>query len=1033
MKRLLTSVLLAMGLPLAAMAQPGSLFENDGVINAPPDLPPQVDATNFLNKGTINLLLGSGFATVGGLQVETLTVPPFDFSDVLNYTNNGTMTCDAGFRFDTAPSGNGARHMASRFVNSNRGLISSGSINNSLVVGGLVIAIGSQGLPLLQISATNVVNGGVLDVGQNGLLSVTGNNVNLANSVLNMEGSVAAGAFSVGGFCASGALINPGLGIFPQYWGIGRGTNNGLAYNPLTSPPTPPTTPLHNITQVNTGSGVPPFPFLFSVPNAQSAELSFFLPGTNGLPDFSNQVTTIVFAGNFDNSVTPTIRFQNCGGDFLVPVIQWASPTTDPYTQVPLTNTLYLADFFGGSTNFKTFTNFSLTATPIIPTQTPVNYQYSRTYPNYVNNTIPGFPVSLADFQIGIGFTNSYSAYGVQIAPVTALPDPNISTSTFSNSPGRIEVTANQVLDLTGTTLQGPNYLSLKATNHFAGSAGAQFTVPLSEINLSSTNGHLAITNIVAQYVPQMEGTIDAWSGQWTNIVNGATNRFYMLMVASALSPTSPTAVLDFFARSTNSAAPSSPGDVYISDLLNIENNFLINGKSLTITSNGPGSSTPVGQLNILSTANLWTADLPNLQNLTNSGIISSLNAAYLETSQGGGGGNAPTPVAPYSNVVNHGTISTGANIIWANYFENTGLGGIVTNGLLTSTQQASIFSTGGDLSVQSLTSVLRNGQMTASSGDIDLLTGSLTISNHTLLTGGALNLVVTNNLNQTTNGSGRLWNNFFEVQDGFNMPIMPSGGGDLLGTTVTSIAPGYTAISTWAGQDLGNSPSGFTNNLSLGQVIFDAVTNTFGPVGKFEFSPATGNNAIYIDLITLADAATNHLNNNYSSFIIDPGMKVYFGGAMIGNTDISEKLNGANGGAFSWVSNWNNGPFSSTNLVYPSGTNYSFNRALVISCDTDSDGDGIPNCIDSTPILTPDTIALRVSLTNAPSPKVLVSWQTLAYSTNYLYARTNLGSPNWVLVTNFVQGPVIGPVTITNSARGSGGSLYRVMINPKR
>jgi hypothetical protein len=1027
MKRLVISFLLAAVWPLAMFSQPAGSFINNGVINAPPDTPPQVDALNFVNNGTMNIQLGSGFSSIGGLIVETLTTPPFDFSDVLNYTNNGTMTCDAGFRFDTAPSTSGVRHMASSFFNKNRGLISSGSISNFVVFGGLVIAIGSQGLPLLEISASNVVNAGVLDAGQNGLLSVAGNNVNLANGVLNMEGPVSAGLFSVGGFCASGAIIGPGLGIFPDYWGIGRGTNNGL-FDP------PPTTPLHNVTFANTGGGsLFPTPFAFSVPNAQGAELSFFLPGTNGLPDFSNQVTQIVFAGNFDNSVSTTIRFQiDCGGDFTVPVIQWAAPTTAPYTQAPLTNTLYLADFFGGSTNFKTFTNFSLTGTPIIPTQTPVNYQYSRTFPDYLNNavTIPGGTVSLADFDIGIGFTNSYSAYGVQIAPVTAVPDPNVLDSTVSNSPGRIEITANQVLNLSHTTLEGPNYVSLTATNHFAGSAGAQFTVPTSEINLASTNGHIAISNLVAQYVPLMAGTVDAWSGQWTNIVNGATNRFHMLMVASALSPTSPTAVLDFMVRSTNSAAPGSPGDVYISDLLNIEGNFLINGKSLTVTSNGPGSSTPVGQINILSTANLGTADLPNLQNVTNWGVISSQNGAYFEISQGGGDGNSPTPVGPYSSVVNHGTISTGANVFWANYFENTGLGTVLTNGFLTSTQQAVVFSAGGNISVQSPTSVLRNGLLDASGGDIDLLTGNLTFSNTTLIALGALNLAVTNNLNPTTNGSGRLWTNFITVSDGFNLPLLPSNGGDLLGTTVTSIAPGYTSVNTWDGQDLGCSPTGFSNNMSLGHVIFDATTNSFGPTGAFEFTPANGNNAIYIDLISLADAATNHANNNYPQFIIDPGMKVYFGGALIGNADISEKLNGANGGAFCWVSNWNNGPFSSTNLLYPSGTNYSFNRALVASCDIDSNGNGIPNCQDPTPIPTPDTIAVRVRLTNAPSLKALVSWDAPAFSTNYLYTRTNLTSTSWLLVTNFIQGPIMTPVTITNQARTTGGSLYRVGIS---
>lgn len=353
----------------------------------------------------------------------------------------------------------------------------------------------------------------------------------------------------------------------------------------------------------------------------------------------------------------------------------------------------------------------------------------------------------------------------------------------------------------------------------------------------------------------------------------------------------------------------------------------------------------------------------------------------------------------------------------------------MLTNGFLTSTQQAIVFSSGGNISVQSQNSVLENGQFIADGGDIDLLTGNLTLSNHTLTTIGALNLAVTNGLNQTVDGSGRLWTNFIQVSDGFNLPLLPANGGDLLGSTVTSIAPGYTAQSIWDGRDLGNTTLGFTNNMSLGHVIFDATTSSFGATGSFEFTPANGNNAIYIDLITLADAATNHANNNYSQFIIDPGMKIYFGGALIGNADISEKLNGANGGAFQWVSNWNNGPFSSTNLLYPSGITYSFNRALVTSCDIDSNGNGIPNCQDPTPIPTPDTIAVKVKLTNAPSLKALVSWDAPAFSTNYLYKR-GFSSGSWLLVTNFIQGPIMSPVTITNQAGTTGGSLYRVGIS---
>jgi hypothetical protein len=1026
MKLLLLTSLMALAAPLWARAQPSNSFINVGTIDAPPDLPPQVYATNFVNSGTINIQLGSTFDTIGGLLVETITVPPFDFSDVLSYTNSGTMTCDAGFQFDTAPSGlngdNFPRHMAANFINKSRGLISVGSISNFTIAPtiGRLEAVGSAGLPLLEISATNTINQGVLNMGENGLLSVSGNSINLSSSVLNMEGSVAAGPFSVGGSCAPFPIINPG--IFDQYWGIGRGTNvDGPTYPP-------PTTPTFNVTTVATGAALPLQTF-FSVPNAQAFENTFIvIDNTNGIPDPSNRITQIVFAGNIDNSVSTTIRFQtDCPGDFPIPVIQWTAGATNPYTRSPLTNFLYLADFFGGSTNFKTSTNFNLTG-GLIPTQAPVNYQFTETFPGY-NSLAVGGPFIPADLDIGFGFTNSYSAYSVSLDPVTALPDQTIPSSTFSNTPGRIEITANSVLNLDHTILTGPNYVSLTATNHFSGSSGSQFLVPVTEINLSSTNGSLVFTNLVAPYIPLMSGTIDAWSGQWTNLVNGMTNRFHVLMVASFLSPTSTTTVVDFMLRSTNSAAPASSGNVVISDQLTIQGNLLINAKSLTISTNTAGASTPVGGINLLTTDALWPGNMPNLRYFTNFGILSTLNTDFLEQRQNL---DFPSPNdAPIVAVVNHGTIANAATVIWANYFENSSASSFTTNGFLTSFTGALITSSGGDISIEANIGLLRNGEFEATNGDIDLIIDDLTISNQTMLAAGTLNLIVTNQVNPTTNGSGRLWTNTFEISDGFNLPILPAGG-DLLGSVITSTAPGYNAQSTWAGLDLGCSPAGFTNNMALGHVIFDALTNSFGAVGSFQFTPVSASNAIYIDLISLADAATNNANNLYSSFAIDPGMKIYFGGALIGNVDISEKLNTANGGAFCWVSNWNYGLFSSTNLIYPSGTTYSFNRALVESCDISSNGSGIPNCKDPTPIPVSETLPLTVVLTNAPTLHALVQWTAPGGYINNLYTRTNLHSTNWILVTNFVQTPFMAPVSIPVPVNRGGSALYRVMVTPK-
>ena len=44
--------------------------------------------------------------------------------------------------------------------------------------------------------------------------------------------------------------------------------------------------------------------------------------------------------------------------------------------------------------------------------------------------------------------------------------------------PGRIEITANQELNMGLAQISGPNYLSISAPNQYVGSAGAQIFSP---------------------------------------------------------------------------------------------------------------------------------------------------------------------------------------------------------------------------------------------------------------------------------------------------------------------------------------------------------------------------------------------------------------------------------------------------------------------------------------------------------------------------------------------------------------------------
>jgi hypothetical protein len=1017
MKRIFLTLVLAALFGRGALGSALPSFTNFGLITNAADA--QVPATNYINDGVIDLTFQTlTSSTIQGINasVFTLSAPLFDFTDVQNYTNRGLMAIDTGFRFDTAPSGapgdNFPRHMASSWYNANPGQVVVGSVTNGLSLNAFFFFFGLAA-PQVIISASNVANSSLVDVGATGLISIQGNDVNLDRGALNVEGAI---TFNGLFFGITNFFVPLTFNIFPQYWGIGLETNQFSAANNFTLPNNVDS-PIDPVVD-QFGAGF----FTQVIPTGVKA--SVLVGG-----DISNNLVQVVFVGNTNPAISTDVRWaaETINVDDLsVPIVQWFTVITNNPTLAPITNTLYLEDFFGSLTNFQLITNnFSLGGQPI---ESPFNYVFFNTFFGYSNLFESPVPYNPAFLPVDFNLTNTFTAYGVSLLPVTQIPDPSIPTSTITNLPGRVEIYANNKLDLTQARITGPNYLRLVATNHFVGSAGANIVFPNADITLATTNGSLSASNLVAPFVPEFDGNIFLWSARWTNIdATGVTNKFHVLMVDTRLDTTAPCQILNLSLTSTNKTAPNSPGALSINDIMNVSQSLLLDGSSLTIGTNSPGAPNSTGQLNLTSGNIIWSSSLPLLRSLTNSGQITTLNSTFFQVRQNP---DIATPGdGPYDNFVNHGLISTAGNLIWANYVENTGSGQISTNGFLSNTNTALIVSANGPIQVQANTAVLSNSVFSAPGfgGDMSLMTDNLTMSNHIMVASGNLTVVVTNQLNFTANSSGRLWTNYWQSGDGLTVPFQPSTRGDLLGTAINTIAPAFQEVDiVWPGLDMGNSTIGFTNNLSVGHFTFDALNSQ----SALRITGTSGNNAIYIDLISLADAATNHANNNYPAFNFDPGMKIYFGGALIGNTDISEKLNGANGGAFQWVSNWNNGPFSSTNLLYPSGTNYSFNRALVVSCDIDSNGNGIPNCQDPTPIPTPDTIAVRVKLTNAPSLKALVSWDAPAFSTNYLYTRTNLMSTNWLLVTNFIQGPIMTPVTITNQARTTGGSLYRVGIS---
>lgn len=1170
-------------------------YVNDSTVVCPPQIPPQVDATNFVNNSYFSI----NFTNFVFLPSGLFTVQPdyYATADTRNFTNNGMMIANGGFLFDSSPSGNGSRSMAANYVN--RGSVLCGSALNTNTFFNLFYPGFSVLHPKYLISATNVsLRSSTNIVGVDGLFSLTGKKVDLNRAFIALEG------FDENPDSLFAAIDTVGLSA--AYWATSTNVmtpTSNFEFNP-------PSTPGHLVSLPNNGLG-----FRRLVLPGANFYLNQYFRGTNLHVEG-------VFLRNTNSATLNNVYFPFPGYS----VVEWLGLHTNQASGLATTNRLYLTDTFGTFATNLLATNFSYYSAS--GTGMPINYSFTRYNPLVVGLGSPATTTSPAGRFDPSTVTNQFQAFGAVFAPTTVnLTNLPPAGRYVTNLPARVEITADN-LDLTMARITGPNYLGLKVTNHVSNANAAKIEVPYSDISLATTNGRLAITNLLYPSVQRFTGEVDLWTGRWTN---GIGTSFTVLFVDSRLDPISPAQIQDLTLRSTN---------LIISDIMNVMRTLMLDAERITLTTNQQPAATTRGEINLLSSAITWSNSLPRLQHLTNNGAISSLNTVFF-----GGSRTSPfytsTYNEPYLSFVNTGTVATEGDLIWANFFENSGK-----------------FDTGlslGSIILQSLNASLHGGAFRAPQGDITIAGGSLTISNHVLQAGRFLTLTETNLLTDTGVTSSNKWS-----ARSFSSTVKPSLG-DLLGTTVTLTAPAGESVNTWAAEDRSCTAAGFTNNTAVGRLIldggpgslfiftptalalaFDDLSPQFvppagSPVGSGAYhptnygrqmltngqpanirsllSPPYGNNlavfratnslngdwllfmeratnslgaqinwswnlafgvlssnyftttnitfvngvpistngmrgtnytgdnlaaagpdivlpggvppggafgqpypssnsvsltlrsnqaftnlftitnqvgvdiyvtnqtvhtfttdrvtnvvvslssptindpaemdvllvgphgekvmlmagagalntsrkAIYVDYLELRNSTTNRdAGGNFTGLQVDPNMKIYFAQAMANGVSIAEKLDQQNGGRFCWISDYA-GFYSGTNVVYPDGTTNYFNAALVGSCNLDSDGDGLVNCADTTPILRPQDLGLSVSLVTSPSLKALVSWQTGPFAANFVYYKTNTGSANWQLLTNFASGPLGGRVSIAEPVNPTRPRYYRVRVD---
>ena len=907
------------------------------------------------------------------------------FSNVRSYTNHHVMrNSGSGFQFDTALTTAG-RVTAANFYNA--ALAGNPSTNATVYAEYQLLVL-----------ASNIVSRGLLGASSFGLIKLDGRDVDVSR-----------GAFQIGTFSDRAPLFPEA--VFDQAWGLGA--SSFTPDNQIIS--TYPSTP--NYQEIQFTPANISFPYSPGIGSLYLAD-----PNGNALKSAqyvteigTNRTVQIVFVRNFNTNITTEIRLapnpapnarQASPG---IPVIEWKTAGTNAFGQI-VTNTVYLKDTLATTTNLGLIQNFPFSSqppqsVPIPPASyQPANFTVTRSTPFEFFSGTPGNV--FVDPPPGFWTTNNqperitatYSSYMFRLATTTTDPS-QMTQQAITNvrtGPGRIEMKATRSLNLDLARVDGLNYLSLNSTNHFAGASNATIVATYADVNLGSTNGNLNATGVLRSYLPHINGTVSCYSAKWNNVVffdNGRTNvcDFHVLLVDSDLQEYASPQVLSLGLRSTN---------VVVGDTFDIIEKLSLDASRLTISSNGV--------IRVFQPDIAWSDSVPRVIAFTNHGLVdfSRVNQEMDFVSHDAVGG-----IRPYGDFVNFGVINSPATMIQATNVLNGG----VLNSL------------SGSLSVTAVSNIalLSGGSWAAPSSDLRIDCRNLVVTNHLLAAGRALWLTITGSLQSGTNN--------WTVQNGFHLLNKPTTG-DLTNTTITDTGYPYSEVlHTWAGQDRGAAESGFTNNAALGQLVLDGGVSTL-----FTFS-GTGpsGNALYVDRLELTNYAGQFdPQGNLAALQINPGMKIYYADATINGASIAEFLNGKNGGQLQWVTN-RAGPFSGTNVVYPDGTTNFLNRALVSSCNLDSNTNGIPNCVDPAPVFLQQMAKVSASKVSAsvvyqPDAKLALSWETGGGVTSQIYEAMSNTSSSWKWVANVVAPAGAGVVTNKYLAPMSNGSrFYRVVVQP--
>jgi hypothetical protein len=958
MKRFLLAMSLStVVLPMVSQAV-DAFYINSGVVTTPPN----VNATNFVNNGTIQIA----------------TTLPFSTSNTENFTNRGSMSGSVGFQLDHAPSGAGVRRAAAVFHNHPQGTVTS---SDGLVIAGLTTSTTSQ----LLIGATNLINEGIMSVGELGLMSLKGTNVNLKRGGLQVAPFAGQGTFNN----SNSTIFLPETAIIDNYAGVGTNTIDtsdiltqvvvGTTTNYLAVGPTAYGTIAYPAISFVNITNRPPLNIIITNSTGQVTNMLLVTNWVVQGAFVSVSGTNIGARARFYPSVTPTNLFQTI-------TVELSSTINNPVTTLDDTLTLYVLDRLASATNLVISTNNTVQPR----TYKPSAYMVSRVQP--IEFAIGSAPNSVVTNNLLFkpNFTNAlaparWAGYGFTADKLSSV-QPVIPGASITNIAGRIEINAGSI-NLERTRFRSDGLVTVRG-KHLVSSTNANMDAFNLNFDLGTTNGTLRIQSLAKKEVNRFGGDVEVWSGTWSNTqVLVITNNFapdtnvppnyvvspitnivvydYHVMIMNSDTVVLPTPVttFGFIARGTN---------VFLGDSLLITNNFFTDAQKLTIEAPGGGISLTGGLPN-------WAVgNSPNLRYFTNSGNITVQNEARF-------GYDAVATVTPLTTFVNRSNIAAAGIYARSTYFENAGY-----------------LSSGTILSVDTVSGRMENGA-SDTGGDLNVKASDFKLRNYTNQTAGAVIFSITNTLYD----NGSTGPNRIVCGDGFHAQIASGNGkptsGDLLGTSLETAAPIFASIDhTWPGADRGVSTSGYSNNLAVGRLVlsvgFDAELAFYG----------TGtSNALYVDYLQFAGVGIDDVD---TAIYADPNIVIYFADSNLP----AEQLDGKLGGHLRWVKSYA-GAYSSVDLLV-NGQVTKVNRALRQSLIIDSDGDGLANGFDASPF---DPAVLSLSVTTSSPLTLKLGWNAAA-NTIYKIEYTTNQSQGWQLLKNY-----------TNSAANAGAANVLDVIPP--